>query len=77
MCDTVHTNEAKYTIKDVDDMDVDENGPPEHLRDSIALKKDCILLLNVLTNELSYPNKIFKITKTCYHDQACISDLRV
>ena len=36
VCDTVHTNEAKYTIEDVDDMDVDENGPPEHLWDSIA-----------------------------------------
>ena len=36
MCDTVHTNEAKYTVEDVDDMDVDENDPPEHLWDSIA-----------------------------------------
>ena len=36
MCDSVHTNEARYTVEDVDDMDVDENGPPEHLWDSIA-----------------------------------------
>ena len=36
VCDSVHTNEARYTVEDVDDMDVDENGPPEHLWDSIA-----------------------------------------
>ena len=36
VCDSVHTNEARYTVEDVDDMDIDENGPPEHLWDSIA-----------------------------------------
>ena len=32
VCDSVHTNEARYTV-DVDDI---ENSPPEHLWDSIA-----------------------------------------
>ena len=36
VCDTVHTNESKYTKEDIDDVDVDENGPPEHLWNSIA-----------------------------------------
>ena len=31
VCDTVYTNESKYTKEDVDSIDVDENGPPEHL----------------------------------------------
>ena len=34
--DTVLTNESKYTKESVDDVDVDENGPPEHLWNSIA-----------------------------------------
>ena len=34
--DTVHTNESKYTKESVDELDVDENGPPEHLWNSIA-----------------------------------------
>ena len=33
---TVYTNESKYTREDVDSIDVDENGPPEHLWDNIA-----------------------------------------
>ena len=36
VCDTVLTNESKYTKEDVDEVDVDENGPPEHLWNSIA-----------------------------------------
>ena len=36
VCDTVHTNEAKYTKEDIDSIDVEENGPPEHLWDNIA-----------------------------------------
>ena len=36
VCDTVYTNESKYTKEDVDSIDVDENGPPEHLWDNIA-----------------------------------------
>ena len=28
--DTVYTNQSKYTREDVDSIDVDENGPPEH-----------------------------------------------
>ena len=36
LCDTVYTNEGKYTIEDVGDMDVDKNSPPEHLWNSIA-----------------------------------------
>ena len=36
LCDTVHTNESKYTKEHMDDIDVDENGPPEHLWDNIA-----------------------------------------
>ena len=34
--DTVLTNEAKYTQESVDELDVDEEGPPEHLWNSIA-----------------------------------------
>ena len=34
--DTVHTNEAKYTKEDIDDMDIDDNGPPEHVWNNIA-----------------------------------------
>ena len=34
--DTVLTNESKYTKESVDDVDADENGPPEHLCNSIA-----------------------------------------
>ena len=36
VCDTVHTNESKYTQEDIDDVDIDANGPPEHLWNSIA-----------------------------------------
>ena len=36
VCDTVHSNESKYTKEDIDEIDVDENGPPEHLWNSIA-----------------------------------------
>ena len=32
----VHTNESKYTKADIDDIQVDEDGPPEHLWNSIA-----------------------------------------
>ena len=32
----VQTNENKYTIADIDDIQVDEGGPPEHLWNSIA-----------------------------------------
>ena len=34
--DNVHCNESKYTKEDIDDVEVDENGPPEHLWHSIA-----------------------------------------
>ena len=33
---TVHTNENKYSQTDVDNVDIDENGPPEHLWSQIA-----------------------------------------
>ena len=36
VCDTVRTNESKYTKEDIDDVDVDENGPPEHILHTIA-----------------------------------------
>lgn len=36
VCDTVHTSESKYTTEDLDNVDFDENGPPEHLWISIA-----------------------------------------
>ena len=36
VCDTVHANESKYTKEDIDSIDVDENGQPEHLWDNIA-----------------------------------------
>ena len=36
VCDTVYTNEAKYTKEDIASIDVDENGPPEHMWDNIA-----------------------------------------
>ena len=32
----VQTNEWKYTKADIEDLEVDENGPPEHLWNSIA-----------------------------------------
>ena len=50
VCDTIHTNEAKYTIEDVNDVDVDENGPPEHLWDSITPSTEENRLLKVLSN---------------------------
>ena len=34
--DTVLVNEAEYSQNDVEDMEVDENDPPEHLWDQIA-----------------------------------------
>ena len=36
MSDIVHTNESKYTKADIEDLEVDEDGPPEHLWDNIA-----------------------------------------
>ena len=33
---TVMTNESKYTKADIEDIKVDENGPPEHLWNTIA-----------------------------------------
>ena len=36
VCHVVHANESKYTQADVEDIDIDENGPPEHLWSSIA-----------------------------------------
>ena len=32
----VQTNETKYTKAEIDDIEVDEDGPPEHLWNSIA-----------------------------------------
>ena len=32
----VHTNESKYTKADVENIEIDEDGPPEHLWDNIA-----------------------------------------
>ena len=32
----VQTNESKYTKADIDDIEVDEDGPPEHLWNGIA-----------------------------------------
>ena len=32
----MHTNESKYTKADVENIEIDEDGPPEHLWDNIA-----------------------------------------
>ena len=50
VCDTVDTNEVKYTKEDIDDIDVDENGPPEHLWDNIAPSTKENRLLKVASN---------------------------
>ena len=36
----MHTNESKHTKADVEDIDIDEDGPPEHLWDNIALSTE-------------------------------------
>ena len=36
VCNIVHTNESKYTKENVEDIEIDEDGPPEHLWDNIA-----------------------------------------
>ena len=36
VCDTVLTNESKYTKEAIDELDVYEEGPPEHLWNNIA-----------------------------------------
>ena len=36
VCDTVLTNESKYTKEAIDEIDVNEDGPPEHLWQGIA-----------------------------------------
>ena len=36
VCDTVLTNESRYTKEAIDELDVDEQGPPEHLWNNIA-----------------------------------------
>ena len=36
VCDTVLTNESNYTNESIDELDVDENGPPEDLWNSLA-----------------------------------------
>ena len=33
---TVSTNEKKYTQSDIEDIEVDENGPPQHVWDQVA-----------------------------------------
>ena len=35
VCHVVHANECKYTQANVEDIDIDEDGPPEHLWSSI------------------------------------------
>ena len=30
MYDVVHTNASRYTQDEVEDIDIDEDGPPEH-----------------------------------------------
>ena len=50
VCDAVLTNESKYTKEAIDELDVDEQGPPEHCGTILhhPLKSiDCILLLKV------------------------------
>ena len=47
VCDTVHTNESKYTKEDIYGIDVDENGPPEHLWDNIAPSTEENRLLSI------------------------------
>ena len=34
--DIVQTNESKYTKADVEDLEINEDGPPEHLWNNIA-----------------------------------------
>ena len=34
--DVVHDNESKYTREDIDDLEIDEDGPPEHLWSNTA-----------------------------------------
>lgn len=34
--DVVHRNECKYTQADIEDIQIDEDGPPEHLWSNIA-----------------------------------------
>ena len=34
--DVVHDNESKYTQADIEDLEIDENGPPEHLWSTLA-----------------------------------------
>ena len=36
MHDVVHTNASRYTQDEVEDIDIDEDGPPEHLWSHIA-----------------------------------------
>ena len=31
VCNVVYANESKYTKADIEDVDIDEDGPPEHL----------------------------------------------
>ena len=41
----VHTNEQKYCSDEVDNIDLDENGPPEHLWGQTALATSCTILV--------------------------------
>ena len=36
VCHVAHANECKYTHANVEDIDIDEDGPPENLWSSIA-----------------------------------------
>ena len=76
VCDTVHTNDTK---EDVDDIDVDENGPPEHLWDNIAPSTEENRLHSPEGSEqlTEVSQQDLQDTKTYYQNLDYMSDLRV
>ena len=78
VCDTVLTNESKYTKEAIEELDVDEEGPSEHLWNNITPSTEEHRLHSIAesSEQLRFRNKTCKITKVFYHSQFCMSDLR-
>ena len=55
----VQTNESKYTKADIEDIEVDEDGPP-----APSTEENRMQSITEGSEQLKFPNKTCKVTKT-------------
>lgn len=76
--DVVIDNESKYTEADIEDLEIDEGGPPEHLWSSIAPSTEQGRLQSIAEGIEPLTEVCMTMKISLYrHPPACMSDLRV